>query len=277
LLPAAKGISPRRDGEIGLGASTMHAAGVQLGSDVVVTVASPSGRERSALLRVVGQISFPVLGGAVGLGDGAAITIAGYERIACGGEAGEARCRASVFSGKTSGGVLASVVPGERGRAAVNRYERSSQADVVLPVTPISLVNFGEAVNFPLIFGVMLAIFGVATLSHLLLVSVSRRRREIGLLKVLGFAKHQIASVVAWQATTLAVVGVVIGMPLGVVLGRAVWAAFASNLGVIPVSVVPARRLAILVAAVMIAANLIAIAPALVATRWRPEELLRPR
>ncbi len=48
------------------------------------------------------------------------------------------------------------------------------------PVAPTSLVNFGEAVNFPLIFGVMLAVFGAATLAHLLVVSVSRRRGRSG-------------------------------------------------------------------------------------------------
>jgi ABC-type lipoprotein release transport system permease subunit len=66
----------------------------------------------------------------------------------------------------------------------------------------------------------MLAVFGAATLAHLLVVSVSRRRREIGLLKVLGFVNGQIASTVAWQATTLALVGVVIGVPLGVAAGQ---------------------------------------------------------
>ena len=46
------------------------------------------------------------------------------------------------------------------------------------------LINFGEAVSFPLLFGVALSLFGAATLVHLLLVSVSRRRAEAGLLKV---------------------------------------------------------------------------------------------
>ena len=68
----------------------------------------------------------------------------------------------------------------------------------------------------------MLALFGAATLTHLLVVSVSRRRREIGLLKVLGFVNRQVASAVIWQATTLALVGIVIGVPVGVLAGRAI-------------------------------------------------------
>ena len=79
----------------------------------------------------------------------------------------------------------------------------------------------------------------------------------------------------AWQATTLALVGIVIGVPLGVVVGKAVWNTFASNLGVVPVSVVPIWLIAVLVAGVLVVANMIAVAPALVATRSRPGELLR--
>jgi ABC-type antimicrobial peptide transport system permease subunit len=120
-----------------------------------------------------------------------------------------------------------------------------------------------------------LALFGAATLLHLLVVSVSRRRQEIGLLKVLGFVNGQIASTVSWQATTLALVGTLIGVPLGIVVGRAVWDAFANNLGAVPVSVVPVWLLGLLLVGVLVVANLIAVAPAMVATRSRPRDLLR--
>jgi ABC-type lipoprotein release transport system permease subunit len=177
--------------------------------------------------------------------------------------------------GTNDGAVLASVVSGPRGQAAIKQYLNKGSANATLPITPTSLINFGEAVNFPLIFGAMLAVFGAATLFHLLVVSVTRRRREVGLLKVLGFVNGQVASAVAWQATTLALVGIVIGVPLGVVVGKAVWNTFASNLGVVPVTVVPFWLIAVLVAGVLVVANLIAVAPAFVATRSRPGELLR--
>jgi ABC-type antimicrobial peptide transport system permease subunit len=80
---------------------------------------------------------------------------------------------------------------------------------------------------------------------------------------------------VAWQSTTVAVVGIVIGVPLGIVVGRAVWETFARNLGAVPVSLVPILLLGALVAGVLAVANVIAIAPALAATRSRPTDLLR--
>jgi ABC-type lipoprotein release transport system permease subunit len=167
------------------------------------------------------------------------------------------------------------LVSGPRGEAAINQYLDTYRSITALAITPTSLINFGEAVNFPLIFGAMLAVLGAATLAHLLVVSVSRRRREVGLLKVLGFVNRQVASAVIWQATTLALIGIVIGVPLGVVAGRDVWGAFANNLGAVPVSVVPIWLVCVMVAGVAVVANLIAIAPAMVATRAKPGDLLR--
>jgi hypothetical protein len=237
-------------------------------------VASPAGGKRTMPFRVTAQVSFPVISGAVELGHGILFTTAGYSRAACPPGPQQARCQQALQE-TGNGGILASVVPGPRGQAAIARYLDADQTIATLPVAPSSLINFGEAVNFPLIFGAMLAVFGAATLAHLLVVSVSRRRREIGLLKVLGFVKRQVASTVAWQATTLALAGIAVGAPLGIAAGQTLWRAFASNLGVIPVAVVPPGLIAVLVAGIIVAANLIAAGPGLVATRSEPAQLLR--
>ncbi len=275
LLSSVRGHVPTGDGQIGLGAVTMRQVGAHLGSVVSVSLPSPSGAKRTGSFRVVSQISFPVLGGTVGLGNGAALTQAAYLNTACPSGPGSAACHHAFSASLASGGILVSVVPGARGRAAVSHYLDSYRTITALPVTPTSLVNFGEAVNFPLIFGAMLAVFGAATLVHLLVVSVTRRRREIGLLKSLGFVNSQVASTVIWQATTLALIGVVIGTPIGIVIGHVVWNAFANNLGVVPVSVVQVWLISVLIVGVLVVANLLAVVPALVATRSRPGQLLR--
>ena len=269
LFSTVDGLPPTGPGQIGLGATTMRLVGAHLGSVVHVTV-----RNRTTTFRVVSQVSFPVIAGAVvSLGSGALTTISGLFDAFCPPGPGHAAC-VQMVKEHSNAGILASVVPGPRGQAVINHYlEVNSSA--TLRVTPTSLVNFGEAVNFPLIFGVMLAVFGAATLAHLLVVSVARRRREIGLLKVLGFVNGQVASAVAWQATTVAFVGIVIGVPLGVLIGRAVWQTFTDNLGVVPVSVVPILVLGGLAVGVLIVANLIAVAPALMAGRSKPGDLMR--
>jgi len=275
LLTSVRGHAPRGDGQIGLGATTMRQAGAHLGSVVPVTVSTPSGARRTVPFRVVSQNSFPVLGGAVSLGTGAAVTLAAYEDAACPPGPGRAGCVQAFVSQPIGGGILASVVPGPRGQAAVHHYFSAYRAITALPIVPTSLVNFGEAVNFPLIFGIMLAVSGAATLIHLLVVSVARRRQEIGLLKALGFVNSQVASSVIWQATTMALIGIVIGVPVGIVIGQEVWRAFADNLGVVPVPVAQAWLLVALAVGVMVVANVLAIAPALVATRSQPRQLLR--
>jgi hypothetical protein len=273
LFSTVDGHLPSGSDQIALGATTMRQVGAHLGSVVHIAAARHSGAQSSVSLRVVGQVSLPVLGGFVSLGSGALLTNAALENAQCPPGPERAECRVQVVAHSGSG-VLASFVSGPKGRAAIKYYFDRNQGQAAFPVIPTSLVNFGEAVNFPLIFGVMLAVFGAATLAHLLVVSVSRRRREIGLLKVLGFVNGQVASTVAWQATTLALFGIVIGVPLGVVAGGAIWRTFANNLGVVPVSVVPVSLLVLLAAGVLVVANLIAVVPALVATRSKPGVLM---
>lgn len=252
----------------------MRQVGARLGSVVEVTISLPTGVKRTEPFRVVAQMSLPVLGNAVSLGNGAVFTLAGYEDAACPRGPGHARCLQKVAQ-STNGGVLVGFVAGSPGQAAINHYLDKYRSLATLAVTPTSLVNFGEAVNFPLIFGALVGVFGAATLLHLLVISVSRRRQEVGLLKVVGFVNRQVASSVAWQATTVAALGVVIGIPAGIVVGRVVWIAFAANLGAVPVSLVPMLLIALIVVGVLVVANLIAIAPAIAATRSKPQDLLR--
>ena len=273
LFSAVSGHLPTGAGQIGLGATTMRQMGAHVGSVVDFSI-----RNGTVPLRVVAEVSFPVLlAGSVSLGNGALLSTSGFLAAECPPGRLHTLCLQKVNGGLNTGGgaLMVSVVPGPRGQQDVSRYLKNYQSIATLPSTPVSLINFGEAVDFPLIFGTILAAFGAATLVHLLVVSVARRRREIGLLKVLGFVNSQVGSVVAWQAMTLAAIGIIIGAPLGVVIGRVVWRAFANNLGAVPVSVVPIWFLVALLAGVVIVANLIAIGPALVATRSKPKELLR--
>jgi ABC-type lipoprotein release transport system permease subunit len=157
----------------------------------------------------------------------------------------------------------------------VDHLTRAYPDSVNVPQTPTDLVNFGEAVNFPLILGLVLIIFGVATLLHVLVLSVTRRRREMGLLKILGFLRRQVVFTLSWQTTTVAVVGIVVGVPAGIAIGRLVWRIFADNLGVVPVTVVTFWVIAAVAVGTLVVANLLAVGPALVAARSRPAHLLR--
>jgi hypothetical protein len=276
MLSTVGGQFPDAAGQIALGSTTLRDVGAHVGSVVPVTFQVPGSGPRTVPLRVVGEVAFPIgIGNEnTGLGTGAAMSINGYFDAGCPPGRSHQRCVAAIEE-QSSLSLLVSVVPGPRGRAAVNRYLNAFPDATNTPTVPGALVNFGEAVNFPLIVGLVLALFGVATLVHLLVVSIGRRRREMGLLKALGFVNTQVAAAVCWQATTVALVGIVIGIPFGVAAGDAVWRAFAKNLGVVPVSVVPVPLIAVLAAGALVVANLIAVAPAITAARCEPGELLR--
>lgn len=275
LLSVIDGAPPRGDGQIMLGAATMRALRAGTGGRVEVTApGSGTGPGRVASFVVTGRASFSPQYGTGGLGNGAILTFSGLARAQCGPPPGHAGCVRRARSG-TIYAVLVRPAAGRAGAAALARYKTRFRSLVTAAATPTDLTNFGESVNFPLLFSALLSLFAAATMLHLLLVSVARRRTEAGLLKVLGFVRWQIAAVVGWQATAVALAGIAAGVPLGIAAGKAAWRLFATSFGVVPVAVVPGWTLVLLVAAVLIAANLLAVLPALIAARSRPARLLR--
>jgi ABC-type lipoprotein release transport system permease subunit len=275
LFSKVNGELPRGAGQIGLGTTTMHQVGAHVGSLVTVTFPRLAGGHRTVSLRVVGTVALPtgITSIPIGLGTGAVMSLDAFQDVTCPPGGGQARCL-GLLAQHVNYSLFVRAVPGPRGRAAIEHYV--SKDPVALgPTTPTGLVNFGEAINFPLIFGVLLAIFGAATLVHLLVVSVGRRRHEVGLLKAIGFVNRQVAAAVFWQATTVALVGIVIGTPVGIVIGRAVWDAFAVNLGVVPFPVLNTGLLAELLVCVLAGTVLLALGPAIFAARSRPGQLLR--
>jgi hypothetical protein len=272
LVDTATGHVPV-SGQVGLGATTMRAVGARVGSDVRVSFSSSRG-ERTVLFRVVSQVALPVLDGGISLGTGAVFSTQGYEAAACPAGPSQARCH-TMFERGGGIGILAAAIPGPRGQATVAHYLNAYPSIAEPAEPPTSLVNFGESVNFPFIVAGVVAAFGAATLIHLLIVSVSRRRRELALLRVLGFVNRQIVFTVAWQATTVALIGALVGVPLGIVLGRSIWLAFASRLGVVPVAVVDVPVMTALVICIVLVANLLAVVRQPPARRIEPGRSLR--
>src|SRR5256714_9912144 len=113
------------------------------------------------------------------------------------------------------------------------------------------------------------------TLAHTLISSIRRRRLDLAILKTLGFVRRQVSATVAWQATTLAVVALVVGVPLGVAAGRWAWGLFADQLGVVSQPAVGAVALALVIPATILVANLLAAAPGWVAAKTQPAIVLR--
>jgi ABC-type lipoprotein release transport system permease subunit len=273
LLTTVTGRLPHADDEVAIGAATLRQVGAHVGSVVRVSVPGAQGTTRTSPYRVVGAALFPPDFGTGGLGTGAVFDFAGFgARCPPGTEAGTCTID-KTYSG--AGALLVQTAPSAAGRAAFNRLVATYRGDVSLPVAPADLVNFGQAVNFPVILGSVLIVFGVAALMQVLVVSVTRRRHEIGLLKSLGFLPSQVASTVLWQATTVALIGLLGGLPLGVAIGRLAWRAFADYLGVVPVPIVMPLDIGAIALGALVLANVMAVGPAVMAARARPASLLR--
>ena len=272
LLSTLDGRLPRGDRDIMLGVATMRATGARVGGTLRVTVADPDGRTPR------GQFSR----------DRPGVPERRHRRTGQRGRDDDQRLRRRAVPrrpeavhlpafGQNGLGtvVLVRAAPGAAGSAALARHTTKYPKLTYRPAKPNVLVNFGESVNFPLLFAVALSVFGAATLLHLLLISVATRRVEAGLLKALGFVRRQVAAAVCWQATVVALVGIAVGAPVGIATGKVLWRVFATNFGVVPVAVVEPVLIAALVAGVLAAANLLAAVPALLAARSHPARLLR--
>ena len=160
--------------------------------------------------------------------------------------------------------------------AFVGGIGRYVQFVSVLPVQrPAEIVNYKTMGALPAILACGLAAGAVAGLGLTLIASVRRRRRDLALLKTLGYTQGQLASAVAWQSTVVAVVGLVIGVPLGIAAGRWLWLLFAHQLSAVPDATIPAGSIALAALAALVLANLVAALPGRHAARTRAALLLR--
>ena len=268
LAQTTTGRLPRADNEVALGMSTLRQLGAHIGSVVRVKVPEAGGGPRSSSFHVVGTAVFAPNFSTGGLGTGALFSLDALSGTHC--DPGPRRDACVVHTLTTTGGaLLIRTVGGAKGQAAERHLSREYPSAVSFPSPPTNLVNFGEAVNFPLLFGLVLILFGAATLLHVLVVSVVRRRREVGLLRALGFVRRQVAFSVSWQTTTTALIGIGVGVPVGIAVGRAVWSVFANSLGVVVAPVIVAWAILAVAGGTLLIANLLAIGPALVASRSR--------
>jgi putative ABC transport system permease protein len=153
---------------------------------------------------------------------------------------------------------------GEDAFALVNRRTQST-----------TVGNVSRMSALPLILATIVGLLGAATLAHALTTTIRRRRRDLAILKTLGFVRRQVHGTVAWQCTTLVVVALAIGVPLGVIAGRWGWRLFAEQLQVVPLPVMSWPVVAAIVAATIALGNLIALGPGLAAARTPAAVVLR--
>ena len=276
-------------GQVVLGPATLAALHKKVGDEVTVQLGSVI---RDARLRVTGTAALPALGDTLGIHPSlstGAILPTGIVSQAALNEAG-------AYSGPNA--ILVRMRPGVSQAAglrslqqiatAYNQFAHSPRVVAqggtqalqlvanVLPVQrPAEIVNYRSMGTVPTILAGGVAAGTVAALGLTLVASVRRRRRDLALLKTLGFTRRQLAASIAWQSSVVAVVGVIAGVPLGIAVGRWLWILFARGLSAVPDPVVPATSVALAALAALVLANLVAALPGRQAARTPAALLLR--
>jgi hypothetical protein len=243
----------RGSGEILLGTKTLDAIHRRVGDKVAVHSGT-----RAVRLRIVGRAVLPSTKWNK-LGEGAAFTFEDYKRI--NPEAAAPTLQARIASGADRDAAL---------RRLTLMFDSPSVA-----ARPTDVGDFGGVEALPLLIAAVFTAAAAAALAHALVTSIRRRRRDLAVLKTLGFTRGQISAAVASQATTIAAIGLLVGLPVGVAVGRFAWNVFAEDLGVVPEAVTPIRLTVLVVPAAILLANLIAALPARSAAHTRPALVLR--
>jgi ABC-type antimicrobial peptide transport system permease subunit len=143
------------------------------------------------------------------------------------------------------------------------------------PDQPQDIEMIRDLAILPLALGAFLALLAVSAVGHALFIAVNRRRRELAVLRALGMTRLQTRMVVATQASVLAVIGLVFGVPLGVALGRIIWRAVADFTPLAYHPPLAVWALVLIAPATLLTANTLAAWPQRHAARLRTAQALR--
>ena len=210
-----EGRLPKRPNEMMLGTTTLEDAGLQMGDIGVLRLGNTA-----TGLRVVGRAVFPEFGDTGRLGNGVYLTYAGLKKLL-------PEAQQNIFLVRFQDGVDV---------GANVRHLRRALDPVPTRDTgrPRELQELGDVTDLPTVLGALLAFLAAATLAHTLLSSVRRRRHELAVLEALGFVRRQVWFTLMWETTTLVSLALLIGLPLGALIGRFAWSVFAVDLGAVP-------------------------------------------
>jgi hypothetical protein len=143
------------------------------------------------------------------------------------------------------------------------------------PVRPPQIADAGSMRSGPLWLAALVAVALIGGLALTLQRAVRTRRHELAVLRALGCDRGDMYATMRWQALTVAALGLVVGLPIGVVAGRLTWSAFAKGLGISPAPQVSLVGLSILVVAVLALSVALAVVPGRTAAATNASAALR--
>jgi ABC-type lipoprotein release transport system permease subunit len=251
------GRAPRGPGEVALGPSTASALGVDIGERLA------AGRSGANPVRVVGTALLWEDAGSAAYDEGVWTSPAGLRRLK------PAQTDWTLYFVDLRQGA---------DRTALDRRLAAAggERDGHWPNDPpAGLDNLETSRGLPLLLGLLLAVLGAGTVGHGLLTSLRRRNRDLAVVRALGLSGRQARATLAWQATTVAAIGVIVGLPLGIAAGHLIWWLIATSLPVVYVAPGIALAAVAVAPAALLVANAIALWPGRRAARSSPAAVLR--
>lgn len=165
---------------------------------------------------------------------------------------------------------------GDRAYAAIPNNAGGGVSMAVLPVQyPAEIINYRTIGDTPVLLAMGFAVGVAGAFAFTVVASVRRRRRDLALLKTLGFTRRQLSACIAWQSSASVLTGLVIGIPLGIVFGRWLWLTFARDIYAVPSATIPTLSLCVLGFGAVALANVVAFFPGRSAARTAAAIALR--
>jgi hypothetical protein len=272
--PILSGHGLRQRNQVVLGSTTL----AQLHKHVGDTVTFSNGDSKPSTLLIVGTATMPAIEDGIGMGSGALVASSDFPTKLLNLQDAPIP-GPNVILVRTRAGVSAPAA--YRSLVKVNREINAVPNDgglaggVVNVLRPVEIVNFHAMGTAPTIFAACLGVGAIAALGITLGASVRRRRRDLALLKALGFTRRQLAAAISWQATVAALFGAVVGIPLGIVIGRELWELFARSIDAVPDASIPSMSILFVSIGTVAFANLVAAIPGRIAARTSTALVLR--
>jgi hypothetical protein len=292
--PILSGHGLEANNQIVLGAGTMALLHRHVGDTVTITYGTPQDDPiyiPPTKLRIVGTATFPAVGSSSFVADH---TSMGTGALIPTGVEPPAFQRALLSPDPNLNGPgfvfvrLRNGVSAATGRADMQRIANAAnkifaedpngggnRVTVQGVQRPAQIVNYQSIGSTPIILAAALALGAIVALTLTLVASVRHRRRDLALLKALGFTPRQLAVAIAWQSSVAAVVGIIVGVPAGIVVGRQIWILFARNINAVPDPTVPVVPVILVAVGVLIFANVVAALPGRIAARTSTALVLR--
>jgi ABC-type lipoprotein release transport system permease subunit len=263
-LTLTSGHAPEQVGQAAIGPATAKDLGVKVGDAVLVG-------DHATSVRIVGVALFPTDVHAE-FDEGLWLSADEYDSVVppVGGQANIARILAVRFA------------DGAPRPAAVDHLQGAlasfspAPTDASASTLPPELTNLHNIRLLPDVLAAFLALVAIGAVSHVLVTSTRRRRRDFAVLRALGLGRGGTRLMLNAQGTAIGLFGLVMGVPLGLAAGRSGWRLVAER---VPLAVVPPFALLavlLLIPGAVVTVNALAVWPGrTVARRGLPAEALR--